>query len=95
GRVVATVADEGATPLTDFAFEADDTIVFGSEAAGLPPERLALAHRRLTIPRRGVTQSLNLGVAVGIVVFEALRQLGDAGRLAGPRAAAGGPPPAT
>jgi tRNA (guanosine-2'-O-)-methyltransferase len=84
GRVVATVADEGATPLTEFAFEAGDTIVFGSEVEGVHPDRLALAHERLTIPRHGVTQSLNLSVAVGIVVFEALRQLGDAGRAGGP-----------
>lgn len=79
GRVVATVADTDASPLTAFRFEAADTLVFGSESAGLAPERLALAHARLTIPRRGVTQSLNLGVAVGIVVFEALRQLGELG----------------
>lgn len=78
GRLVATVADEGATPLTAFAFQPGDTLLFGSESAGLPPERLALAHERLTIPSRGVTQSLNLSVAVGIVVFEALRQLGGA-----------------
>jgi tRNA(Leu) C34 or U34 (ribose-2'-O)-methylase TrmL len=85
GRVVATVADAGATPLTAFAFQAGDTVVFGSESAGVAPERLALAHERLTIPSHGITQSLNLSVAVGIVVFEALRQLGDAASGREPR----------
>jgi len=36
---------------------------------------LSLCDERVTIPQQGATQSLNLGVAVGIVLFETLRQL--------------------
>lgn len=56
-------------------FHADDILVFGSETAGLPPELLAThAARALTIPMTGPVRSLNLATAVGIVLFEGLRQ---------------------
>lgn len=76
GRVVATVADVAASPLTNFSFRPDDLLLFGGESQGLPNEVEALAGASVTIPSNGQTQSLNLGVAVGIVVFEAGRQLG-------------------
>jgi tRNA (cytidine/uridine-2'-O-)-methyltransferase len=55
-------------------FRAGDFLVFGRETKGLP-ESLLAAHRDelLTIPMRG-TRSLNLATAVGIVLFEAVRQ---------------------
>jgi tRNA (cytidine/uridine-2'-O-)-methyltransferase len=51
-----------------------DFLVFGRETKGLP-EPLLEAHGAslLTIPMRG-TRSLNLATAVGIVLFEAVRQ---------------------
>jgi tRNA (cytidine/uridine-2'-O-)-methyltransferase len=56
------------------AFEPGDFLVFGRETKGLP-ESLLAAHSEqlLTIPMRG-TRSLNLATAVGIVLFEAMRQ---------------------
>lgn len=74
GRKVATVPDPRATPLTAFRFRPDDVLLFGSEGHGISPEVLARCDERVTIPQRGVTQSLNLGVAVGIFLFEANRQ---------------------
>jgi tRNA (cytidine/uridine-2'-O-)-methyltransferase len=74
GRVVATVAEPSATPLTKFSFGPDDLVVFGGESQGLPAEIVALAGDTVTIPSQGETQSLNLAVALGIVVFEATRQ---------------------
>jgi tRNA (cytidine/uridine-2'-O-)-methyltransferase len=55
-------------------FRPGDFLVFGRETKGLP-ESLLAAHREglLTIPMRG-TRSLNLATAVGIVLFEAVRQ---------------------
>ncbi len=57
------------------SFRAGDFLVFGRETKGLPENFLA-AHREelLTIPMRG-TRSLNLATAVGIVLFEAMRQV--------------------
>jgi tRNA (cytidine/uridine-2'-O-)-methyltransferase len=55
-------------------FKAGDFLVFGRETKGLPEKLLAAqAHHCLTIPMRG-TRSLNLATAVGIVLFEAMRQ---------------------
>ena len=74
GRKVATVPDQRATPLPSFKFCPDDTIVFGAEGRGIRPEVLALCDEQVTIPQRGVTDSLNLAVSVGIVLFEFSRQ---------------------
>ena len=58
----------------DVKFRAGDFLVFGRETKGLPESLLAKhAEELLTIPMRG-TRSLNLATAVGIVLFEALRQ---------------------
>lgn len=62
---------------TSFAYAAEDCLVFGSETRGLPEELLrANWERSLTIPmpNRSV-RSLNLATSVGIVLYEALRQL--------------------
>jgi tRNA (cytidine/uridine-2'-O-)-methyltransferase len=58
----------------DIRFQPGDFLVFGRETKGLP-ETLLKAHAEglLTIPMRG-TRSLNLATAVGIVLFEAMRQ---------------------
>ena len=58
----------------DVVFQPGDFLVFGRETKGLP-ESLLAAHPEelLTIPMRG-TRSLNLATAVGIVLFEAMRQ---------------------
>jgi tRNA (cytidine/uridine-2'-O-)-methyltransferase len=49
--------------------------VFGNETDGMP-DRILDKHpdRAFTIPMPGPVRSLNLATAVGIVVYEALRQ---------------------
>jgi len=63
----------------EVSFLAGDFLVFGRETKGLP-ESLLAAHPGdlLTIPMRG-TRSLNLATAVGIVLFEAIRQAASSG----------------
>ena len=75
GRVVATVASDDATPVTRFRFADTDLLLFGSESQGLPAEMVAAASAKVTIEARGQTQSLNLAVAFGIMLFECRRQL--------------------
>ena len=59
----------------DVQFRPGDFLVFGRETKGLPEPLLAAhAGELLTIPMRG-TRSLNLATAVGIVLFEAMRQV--------------------
>lgn len=62
----------------DVAFEPTDVAVFGAERRGLAPSALAAipADRRLRIPMRPGSRSLNLANAVAVVVYEAWRQTG-------------------
>ncbi len=75
GRVVATVVDEGAQSLTRYEFKPTTVLLFGSEGHGLPQAVVDTCAAAVTIPMRGQTQSLNLAVALGIVLFERQRQL--------------------
>ena len=58
----------------DVEFRPGDFLIFGRETKGLP-ESLLSAHEPdcITIPMAG-TRSLNLATAVGIVLYEAIRQ---------------------
>jgi tRNA (cytidine/uridine-2'-O-)-methyltransferase len=61
-------------PYYEAAFKAGDFLVFGRETKGLPETLLRdRADQLLTIPMQG-TRSLNLATAVGVVLFEAVRQ---------------------
>lgn len=61
----------------DAGFAPGDALVFGRESVGLPDELLAKhAERVVGIPTLGAVRSLNLANAVGIALFEALRQSG-------------------
>ncbi|HEY6217557.1 MAG TPA: tRNA (cytidine(34)-2'-O)-methyltransferase [Pyrinomonadaceae bacterium] len=64
---------------TDWNYQPDDCFVFGRETRGLPEDLLhANWDRCLKIPMLNANvRSLNLATAVGIVLFEALRQLGN------------------
>lgn len=75
GRLVLFTT-RGAVGLDDFRFEADDTLLFGSETAGAPEPVHAAADARVVIPIRPGARSMNLSVSAGIGLFEALRQTG-------------------
>ncbi|HEX4607383.1 MAG TPA: tRNA (cytidine(34)-2'-O)-methyltransferase [Urbifossiella sp.] len=74
--VVETPADG---PYTRAAFRDGDCLLFGSESKGLPPEvRERHAGRLVGVPMpTGKVRSLNLATTVGIVLYEALRQVHD------------------
>jgi TrmH family RNA methyltransferase len=59
-------------------------ILLGREGSGLPPEAQRRAAARLRIPLQPPVESLNVGVAAALVLFEAARQRGFAERR-GPR----------
>ncbi len=68
---------------TEWVFGSDDCLVFGRETRGLP-ERILRANweRCITIPMLNPrVRSLNLATAVGIVLYEALRQTGAFGAI--------------
>lgn len=55
-------------------FKAPVAIMMGSEENGISSEYLKLCDYAVQIPMRGKTASLNVSVATGIVLFEAIRQ---------------------
>ncbi|MDO9338349.1 MAG: tRNA (cytidine(34)-2'-O)-methyltransferase [Caulobacter sp.] len=75
GRLVLFTT-KGATPLDGFVFEPGDTLLFGSETAGVPEPVHAAADARVVIPIRPGARSMNLSVSAGIGLFEGLRQTG-------------------
>jgi len=74
GRKIATVPRPSATSLHRFGFRHSDLLLIGAEGTGLPPAVLAECQAEVTIPQTGVTESLNLAVASGIVIAEWKRQ---------------------
>lgn len=66
----------GETSLPDAAFEPDDILLFGSESAGAPKDVHDRANLRTRIPMAAGFRSLNIAVAAGIALGEALRQTG-------------------
>jgi tRNA (cytidine/uridine-2'-O-)-methyltransferase len=75
GRVIllTTKAELG---LYDFAFQADDTLLFGRESAGVPDDVRDACDLMVRIPLMPALRSLNVAVAAGIALSEALRQTG-------------------
>jgi tRNA (cytidine/uridine-2'-O-)-methyltransferase len=66
-------------PYTHMSYREGDCLLFGSESKGLPSSILIRhGETAVTIPMpAGTVRSLNLATAVGIVLYEALRQLHD------------------
>lgn len=81
-------------PYTQVPYQKGDFLVFGSETQGLPQEfHQIYANEMWGIPMWGPTRSLNLATSVGIVTYEALRQITqNFTNLPGPAADLAGPP---
>ena len=73
-RRLVLLTTAGATPLPAFAFESDDVLLLGAESSGVPPHVHDAADARVAIPMREDFRSLNVAVAAGIALAEALRQ---------------------
>jgi tRNA (cytidine/uridine-2'-O-)-methyltransferase len=76
GRLVLFTTAADALPLPQASFEPGDTLLFGSESRGVPGEVYERAELRVRIPQVEGTRSLNLAVAAGIGLAEAVRQAG-------------------
>jgi TrmH family RNA methyltransferase len=70
---IAAVAHGGERPdRVDLALPV--ALVFGNEAWGLPADVLSGVDTAVTIPMPGRSESLNLGMAASILLYEARRQ---------------------
>lgn len=73
GRIVL-LTTRGGTRLDATRFEANDTLLLGSESAGAPDFVHERTELQVRIPLVSGLRSLNVAVAAGIALGEALRQ---------------------
>lgn len=70
------VLETGGTPITDFKFPKRGICIIGSEELGASPDALKRAtYGRVTIPMKGLKASLNVGVALGILMEKWIESL--------------------
>jgi TrmH family RNA methyltransferase len=72
-QVVATDA-RGPVAYDEVDFRAPTAVVLGAEGSGLPADLAAAADHRVAVPMQPPVESLNVGVAAGVLLFEAARQ---------------------
>ena len=59
---------------TDINFQEPCAIVIGSEEKGIYPALLKICDEKIKIPMKGDFESLNVSVATGIILYEAMKQ---------------------
>ena len=74
-QIVAAVLD----PAAESIYEAElcqprIALLLGNEKTGLSDKAIALADRMVTIPMRGIAQSMNVSVSAAILIYEITRQ---------------------
>jgi tRNA G18 (ribose-2'-O)-methylase SpoU len=63
------------TSLSSYCFPFNSLLIFGEEGVGLTPTIQFLCQEIVCIEQYGSVRSLNVGVASGIIMYEAARQL--------------------
>ena len=94
-HVVALETVAGMPYASEYAFpRAGCALLLGNERHGIAPELLALCDGVVRLPSRGVKNSMNVGVALGMCGYEIVRQWTGGGAAAdadGPAAASARP----
>jgi TrmH family RNA methyltransferase len=86
GNGIKTVCADlgGVEEYTEIDWRQATALIMGPESTGLTGEEVGLGDSAVKIPMSGQVESLNVGVAAGILLYEAMRQRG---RRAGKKAA--------
>jgi len=74
---VILITTKSKKSFTNFNYNANDTILFGRESAGVPEHIHKLANERLKIPMNKNKRSLNISTSVAIILAENLRQINE------------------
>jgi tRNA (cytidine/uridine-2'-O-)-methyltransferase len=82
GSRLVLLTTKAASAYHEFAFRPSDTIMAGRESAGVPEDVHMAADSRVRIPMCRGLRSLNVAVALAMVLGEALRQTGGFSSLA-------------
>ncbi len=75
-RVVAAHPRADGRTLAHSDLASDACVVFGAEGTGIRPEVLAACDEAVSIPMAGTVDSLNVGAAAAVFLYEANRQRG-------------------
>ncbi len=81
GARIVLLTTKAAEPYTAVQYEPSDILLAGRESAGVPEEVHAAAALRVRVPMREDLRSLNVAVALSMVLGEAMRQTGGFSRL--------------
>jgi tRNA G18 (ribose-2'-O)-methylase SpoU len=76
-ELLAAVLDDRAERLAGLHWPRRAGVLFGNESEGLRDQWLAECGRKVTIPMRTGVDSLNLGVAAGVFVYEMMKREGQ------------------
>jgi len=77
--ILAVEQTEGSVMLDSFVPKKDEKLafIFGNEVHGVDDEALKLAMMSIEIPQFGTKHSINVSVAVGIVIWDVFTKLGN------------------
>jgi len=78
-QVVVTHLEERAVSFREVDYTKPTLLVMGNEKEGVSPEIIAQADEVIIIPMQGMVKSLNVSVATALILYEAQRQLENAG----------------
>lgn len=78
-QVVVAHLEERAVSFREVDYTKPTLIVMGNEKEGVSPVVIAEATDVVVIPMQGMVQSLNVSVATALILYEAERQLENAG----------------
>lgn len=79
-QVVVTHLEERAVSFRQIDYTKPTLLVMGNEKDGVSAEIVEMADAVIIIPMQGMVQSLNVSVATALILYEAERQLENAGR---------------
>jgi 23S rRNA (guanosine2251-2'-O)-methyltransferase len=74
GIEIITCTEKATEPYHSISYNKPVAIIIGSEEDGISPEYLKRADKTVMIPLKGEIESLNVSVAAGIILFEAVKQ---------------------
>lgn len=72
--LIGALVDPKSDILWDQSFKGKVALVVGNEPKGLSEEAQKLVDKNIYLPMFGLTESLNVSVAAGIFLYEAIRQ---------------------
>lgn len=74
GYHLIAATERGDRLYSEADFTVPTCIIMGAEDTGVAPERLALCDELVKIPMYGKIESLNVSVASGVMIYEAIKQ---------------------